>query len=302
MNYAVGVARETPFGRHFSIAKISLFDDSRIEYINKVHDQLIKAVCCSPHGDGMILSTSFDKTLKLSSMNSNNLLISFALEAPGWSCCFDPQDRNLVYVGLGNGKICMFDLRKTEAQPVVTISSSVGERISPVHSLTVFAPEQDWRLILMATLHGPMAIRIDQNGEVKGRSFVDISNLNQCSSFVYDPDFSLWAAASRGSSSSFALGTFSNEITLKKTITCTNAQANMVRPALFHLDSSPLLAYPDGSAVHIVLLDSSSLDVQCEQKIDGMPTNPILDCNLSAVDNKIYTGLLSSRQLNLYFF
>ncbi|KAI8891234.1 hypothetical protein K501DRAFT_265100 [Backusella circina FSU 941] len=95
----------------YGLKKIKIEAPALSEFIGN-HDGLIRDLKCSTH-QNMALSTGSDKTLKLTSMDSNSVVQSYQLGSPGWSCSFDSKDSNLLYCGLGNGSLLVYDIRNT---------------------------------------------------------------------------------------------------------------------------------------------------------------------------------------------
>ena len=91
--------------------------------------------------DGTILTTSLDKTVKLTSLLNKSSIMSYNLEVDAWSVTFNPKNKHEFYVGLNNGRILLFDIRNmsshidhlnsSDSSPVVSLNqiefqSSVG--------------------------------------------------------------------------------------------------------------------------------------------------------------------------------
>jgi len=111
--------------------KISLLDVQRTEFLG-IHQQPIKDMKCSPRFDGLVLSTSLDKTLKVTSLATGTVQHSFQLESGGWSCSWDPLDPFCMAVGLQNSSIVFFDIRNTSTF-VKKIKN--GKKPLPIHSI-----------------------------------------------------------------------------------------------------------------------------------------------------------------------
>lgn len=93
----------------YGIRKFNSSDLKQSEFIF-VHKKPVKDICFKPN-DMLVLSTSMDKTLKLTSLMNHKCLITLELEHEGWSCCFNPENSNSCYVGLKNGTISEYDIR-----------------------------------------------------------------------------------------------------------------------------------------------------------------------------------------------
>lgn len=158
------------------LLKISLRETSSQEYI-PVHCKPVRDVQCCPRGSGLILTTSLDRTLKLTSTVGSNSIVqrydqlfttpaqlslssvvvsflifcissafcehnSFELESPGWSCNWKDDDTNYMFCGLANGTVLMFDIRSTKG-PVARLQH--GSR-KPIHSMTYIARSNEARV------------------------------------------------------------------------------------------------------------------------------------------------------------
>ncbi|KAI8355151.1 hypothetical protein BD560DRAFT_209407 [Blakeslea trispora] len=99
-------------------------------HFTSLHKSLVRDVRLS--SDKLILSTSLDKTAKLSSLQPGSEL-SVALPTAGWSCCFDALDANRFYVGLADSTIMAYD-RRSAAEPYQCYQDPNIAK-SPLHSL-----------------------------------------------------------------------------------------------------------------------------------------------------------------------
>lgn len=116
----------------FGIKKISSLDLKTTEYVT-LHSKAIRNVCFHPtYHDGVLLSCSLDKTVKLTSMISNTIVQVYNLPFGAWSCVWNTDDHNYFYVGLQNGLVQEYDVRKTDSY--VRQLNMEGSR-SPVASL-----------------------------------------------------------------------------------------------------------------------------------------------------------------------
>ena len=55
----------------FSLSQLSTVDLRHSEYVG-IHGDVIRGVAFSPSGDGMLLTASMDKSIKLTSMHANS--------------------------------------------------------------------------------------------------------------------------------------------------------------------------------------------------------------------------------------
>ena len=91
------------------VMKVSL-ESTSVEYFN-IHDKPIRDIKFSPFEDGIILTASMDKTLRLSSTRSNSVVHKFQCVVPVWSVAWSQTDENIVYAGLQNGTLVGYDIR-----------------------------------------------------------------------------------------------------------------------------------------------------------------------------------------------
>ncbi|GFO20948.1 E3 ubiquitin-protein ligase rfwd3-like [Plakobranchus ocellatus] len=81
--------------------------------------------------DGMLLTCSLDKTVLLSSVNSKAVIQKYSLDSAVWCCAWNTHDTNLFYVGMGQGVVREFDIRRTNAH-VRDVLENGGSPISNV--------------------------------------------------------------------------------------------------------------------------------------------------------------------------
>lgn len=96
-----------------------------------IHTGLIKDV--KHNNDGLIVTTSLDKSVKITSTISNEVTDTVSLPSPGWSCCFDPDDSYRVVCGLTDSRILVYDRRNTRTS-VEQLSSPLVSK-TPLHSM-----------------------------------------------------------------------------------------------------------------------------------------------------------------------
>ncbi|KAI9031543.1 hypothetical protein CLU79DRAFT_830819 [Phycomyces nitens] len=92
--------------------KMSLLDTLSTDF-TPIHNGPIRDIVYSAE-KGQILTTSVDKTLKISSTLNNCILQTYNLGYAGWSCDFDPVDPNILYCGLSNDTVMVYDVRNTK--------------------------------------------------------------------------------------------------------------------------------------------------------------------------------------------
>lgn len=124
----------------FGVKKVFLNDfkfDNICIHSKPIRDMEINAY------DGTILTTSLDKTVKLTSLLNKSSILSYNLESDAWSVAFNPKNRREFNVGLNNGKILLFDTRMmsshidelncSDSSPVVCLNQM--EFQSPIGSI-----------------------------------------------------------------------------------------------------------------------------------------------------------------------
>lgn len=101
----------------FGIVKVSFWDANASEFV-ALHDDAIRAVAASPHGNGMIATVGADGWVKLATLQSNSVVQKWKLSdgVTGWSVAFHPKNRNLLVVGLSSGQVGLIDLRKNDGK------------------------------------------------------------------------------------------------------------------------------------------------------------------------------------------
>ncbi|KAI5062876.1 hypothetical protein GOP47_0021423 [Adiantum capillus-veneris] len=79
----------------------------------------------------LALVASLGKTVSLFSLESNNVVLTYKLQSPCWSCAWDPDEPNYVFAGSQDGALTIFDLRQTSS-PLRSLQSFCRQ---PVHTL-----------------------------------------------------------------------------------------------------------------------------------------------------------------------
>ncbi|CAF3809321.1 unnamed protein product [Adineta steineri] len=120
----------------YGIKKISLIDGGRaLDYTTLRHTKPIRDI--QLHGD-LLLSCAWDKTMRIFDYTRNtfNLLCECASQV--WSCAWNLDDPNIIYAGLNNGRVQVFDRRQIQTGET-TLSSSIEtlslSTASPIVSL-----------------------------------------------------------------------------------------------------------------------------------------------------------------------
>ncbi|XP_011024368.1 PREDICTED: E3 ubiquitin-protein ligase RFWD3-like isoform X2 [Populus euphratica] len=90
----------------------------------------VKDIQISPCGR-LTLLASLGKKLSILSMESNNIVVTYNLRVPAWSCSWDLNSPHYVYAGLQNGMLLVFDMRGT----LNPLQSMVGPVPGPIHTM-----------------------------------------------------------------------------------------------------------------------------------------------------------------------
>lgn len=106
--------------------------DMRQSPIIPIHDGLVRDI---KYSNGYLLSTSMDKTLKLTSTTTQESGISIPLSMPGWSCCFNESNSSKIYCGLADSSIVVYDIRNTQTSERWLSSNALSK--TPIHSMFV---------------------------------------------------------------------------------------------------------------------------------------------------------------------
>ncbi|KAF9962892.1 RING finger and WD repeat domain-containing protein 3 [Mortierella alpina] len=261
--------------RH-GIAKVSMRDYSNnLNDFIPIHTQAIRDVQCynvDPFANkSLVLTASMDKTLKISSTASQQVVLTYDLQAPVWSCCWSRTNPFTVYCSV-KGKqtgILTLDLRNTKA-PVAVFSqpSLIGH--SPIHSMSHIGPSQSQarEAILCGNLEGAFIYNFDSDspfgslsqdsitsgsqGSVSGQHVGESAEPRRvplrlqgasCSSVSFDPVSRHWMASYKFLGSPFTqhirgtleIDTFGGELELKSEYRVTGGQpvSSMSRTTIF---------------------------------------------------------------------
>jgi hypothetical protein len=147
--------RTAIISRQSSLIRVSL--DANGFSILASHSKQVKAVAVGHFKDGLVASVGLDCRLKLCSLSSASELAEWGLSSPGWSVAFDRLDRNVIFVGLANRRIAVFDTLKTMQAVKESILVDSGSPPLPIHSLFMAAvgpAESKVRVLVGATMNG----------------------------------------------------------------------------------------------------------------------------------------------------
>lgn len=96
-----------------------------------MHGSPVRDVKLNSDQNALALTTSHDKTLKVTSLVSDTVVLSFTMDKPGWSCAWDGTNSNVVYAGSTGGMIYQYDIRQTR-ESLQVLKMEIPQ---PVHSL-----------------------------------------------------------------------------------------------------------------------------------------------------------------------
>ncbi|BHF60212.1 RING finger and WD repeat domain-containing protein 3 [Sparganum proliferum] len=127
-----------PLFKGFGFRKVHTGELRPLKYIH-LHSQPIRDLAFHPeHEDGIVVSASMDKSLKLTSLLVDQVVQAYQCPAPVWSCCWASPSPNYIFAGSVNGSVLLFDIRVTSG-PVETIS--IEGNSSPVTALQYLTPD-----------------------------------------------------------------------------------------------------------------------------------------------------------------
>lgn len=186
-NRILVLARRLPgSGGDYVLTKISLMYPYDIENIPlPVHTKAVKDLHFSPSAGKNVLFASLGKKLSILSMESNNIVLTYNLPGPAWSCSWDLNSPHHVYAGLQNGMLLMFDIRQT-ANPVESMN---GLSSHPVHTIRSLVHKSstpcDARTLLSASSIGPCVWNTGGSGERRPSLVLELENQGVCVSLAY---------------------------------------------------------------------------------------------------------------------
>ncbi|ORY96619.1 hypothetical protein BCR43DRAFT_524676 [Syncephalastrum racemosum] len=128
------------------LQKISLTDTDQCDFIWN-HTKVIRDIQCSPFADANVLSTGLSKEMKLTCIHSKCDIVSYPLGNQGWSCAFDNRNNNLVYCGLANDTLNVFDARFTKN----VLARLKGPSDCPLHSIAVVSHPHDGQKYILCS-------------------------------------------------------------------------------------------------------------------------------------------------------
>lgn len=104
------------------VKKLSVVNMKASQYV-PIHSKQIRGLSFNTQNDSLLLSSSLDNTIKLTSLLTNTVVQTYNAGRPVWSCCWCLDNSNYVYAGLINGSVLVYDTRDTsthvqELQPL----------------------------------------------------------------------------------------------------------------------------------------------------------------------------------------
>ncbi|CAG0918587.1 unnamed protein product [Notodromas monacha] len=77
-----------------------------------LHGKEIRDVAFAPDDEDLVLTVSLDQAVKIYDVRTKNAVNSAGEDQPIWACCWNPVQPKLLYVGLQNGIVRQYDVRK----------------------------------------------------------------------------------------------------------------------------------------------------------------------------------------------
>lgn len=177
--------------QHF-LTKMSFLALSECEHIHLPHETgAIRDIHIAPVGTKdpgrLAIVASMGKRLSVVSYISNNVVLTYNLQNPAWSCAWDSNDPNRVYAGLQNGMLLIFDLRMTSS-PVNSIKGLAPQPIHTLHSVAcsrVMNSEYSGRTVLSASSAGPSLWQVDDSLPCRPYYVPGLESQGVCISLAY---------------------------------------------------------------------------------------------------------------------
>lgn len=117
-------------GQH-GLRRVLAMDPTHTEFW-PLHQEAIRDVRLSPAGD-YTLTASMDKSARLVSTKSGNVVASFPLQNQAWSCGWSTDNDNIFFIGTNKGEVLLYDIRSGSSAPYHLLTLPAR---TPVHSLT----------------------------------------------------------------------------------------------------------------------------------------------------------------------
>lgn len=141
----------------YGVLKVSSIESTRHEFV-PLHTHAVKDICFSPHANSVLLSCSKNKELKLTDLKSNTCAQKYKIDGEGWSCNWSGTTNNVVYCGIQNGTVHVFDIRNTRG-PITNLSGGavtggVSQRCPVISVISVPYSQTTVPGMLVSTLQG----------------------------------------------------------------------------------------------------------------------------------------------------
>ncbi|EEB16511.1 conserved hypothetical protein [Pediculus humanus corporis] len=135
----VGHQSNNPLFPGFGVKKIlNIGSDYVGNNFMLLHTKTIRDIKFHPISSNLILSVGFDKCAKISDLQIKSVIHTFVADYALWSCCWDEEDSNFIYVGTGKGTVLLYDIRSPNAP--ITDLKLTGDTSSVV-SLCYISPK-----------------------------------------------------------------------------------------------------------------------------------------------------------------
>ena len=152
----------------YGVLKISSIEGSHHEFVS-LHLNQIRDIAFDPHGNSTLLSCSRNKDIKLSSLKSNNTVITYQAQKDCWSCSWSQGNVFHLFCGLQNGEVLLFDIRNTR-EVVESICPMASNQKCPVISIVSIPSlgESGDEGMLVSTLQCMSFYKKDSEGRYTG--------------------------------------------------------------------------------------------------------------------------------------
>jgi len=134
----------------YGVLKVSSIDASHHEFVH-LHSNQIRDISFDPFGNTTLLSCSKSKNVKITCLKSNNTVVTYQAPRDCWSCSWSSTKNHIMYTGLNNGEVMVFDIRNTK-ESLETISPLKMNQKCPVISVVSVPSESGDTPVLVSTL------------------------------------------------------------------------------------------------------------------------------------------------------
>lgn len=94
------------------VKKINALGGFRAVGYIAVHRKPIRDMAFHLEQNDLLLTVSLDKTAKLVNVHSDIVVATYNCDAPLWSCAWNADNKNQLFVGTSGGKVLLYDTRK----------------------------------------------------------------------------------------------------------------------------------------------------------------------------------------------